>query len=338
MEFNKLVFGALALGCIVAAGAGTYLAVRQNTSAAPAAATPDSGNASASAPASQPVAASEGVITPAASDAPPAATSEPAPEPPAAAAEKPRKPARESAARASRPRESAARREAARQREERRAAIEPAPATPPPPTGSMWEPRPSVEPAVPERAPEPPPPPAIVEVVVPADAVLGLRVERTISSELARVEDRVDARVTRDVRVGDRIAIPAGATVQGSVTEVERGGKVREKARLAIRFHTVVLADGTRLAIRTEPVVREGRSPAGESTAKIGGAAAGGAILGAILGGGKGAAIGGAIGAAGGTAATMAGDRNPAVLPQGTTLSVRIQQPVTVSVSESEKE
>jgi hypothetical protein len=42
--------------------------------------------------------------------------------------------------------------------------------------------------------------------------------------------------------------------------------------------------------------------------------------------------IGGSIGAAGGTAATMAGDRQPAVLPAGTTVSVRVQQPVTVTV------
>ena len=174
--------------------------------------------------------------------------------------------------------------------------------------------------------------PETVELVVPADAVLGLQVERTVTSETARVEDRVEARVTRDIRVGDRVAIPAGSVVQGSVMEVERGGKVKERARLGIRFHTVVLADGSRLNIRTDSVVREGASPANESAAKIGGAAIGGAILGAILGGGKGAVIGGSVGAAGGTAATMAGGRNPAILPAGTTVSVRVQQPVTVTV------
>jgi hypothetical protein len=205
----------------------------------------------------------------------------------------------------------------------------------------MWEVRPPVEPDASAGAwrasaePEAPPAPAapeMLELVVPADAVLGLQIERTITSETAGIEDRVEARVTRDVRVGDRVAIPAGALVQGSVSEVERGGKVREKARLGIRFHTVVLADGSRLSIRTDAVMREGSSPATESAAKIGGAAVGGAILGAILGGGKGAAVGGAVGAAGGTAATMAGDRNPAVLPAGTTVNVRVQQPVTVTV------
>jgi type IV secretory pathway VirB10-like protein len=202
----------------------------------------------------------------------------------------------------------------------------------------MWETRPSVQPSTPDyKDPEPPPPPPppapeFVDLTVPSDAVLGLQIERTVSSELARVEDKVDARVTRDVRVSDRIAIPAGSTVRGSVTEVDRGGRVKGKARLAIRFHTIVLADGTQLALKTDPVVREGQSAGGESAAKVGGAAIGGAILGAILGGGKGAAIGAATGAAGGTAAAMTNDRNPATLAAGTTVTVRMQAPVTVTV------
>ena len=96
-------------------------------------------------------------------------------------------------------------------------------------------------------------------------------------------------------------------------------------------YATAVLAEGTQLALKTDPVVREGQSPGGESAAKVGGAAIGGAILGAILGGGKGAAIGAGVGAAGGTAAAMTNDRNPATLTAGTTVTVRMQSPITVT-------
>jgi hypothetical protein len=189
---------------------------------------------------------------------------------------------------------------------------------------------------IPEPAiPEPPPAPArrqIVEVVLPASSVVGLKVETSLSSETARVEDRVEARVTRDVLADGRLAIPAGTRVLGDVVTAERGGKMKEKARLGVRFHTVVLADGHQVPFRTDAIYREGSSPGAESARKIGGAAVGGAILGAIIGGAKGAAIGGATGAAGGSAVVMAGDRNPATLPAGTIVTVRLTSPVSVDV------
>ena len=121
----------------------------------------------------------------------------------------------------------------------------------------------------------------------------------------------------RDVRVGSEVAIPAGARALGSVTLVERGGKFKDRARLGIRFHTLVLADGTRLPITSETIYRNGDAPGNASAAKIGGGAVAGAILGAIIGGAKGAAIGAAAGAGGGTAAVMAGDAQRGDVPVG---------------------
>ena len=344
MEFNKLVSAGLTVGCLAAAGGGAYLAVRQ-TQAAPAAL------AAPVAPAT--VTESEGVITPdarkpevsqplapAAPEQRAPAVSTPAPSP-SRATRVVQRPASSPSTRPStrddaRPSARDANRDATSIA--RSGSESPAPPAAPSTAGSMWETRPSVQPSAPEYrepeppAPPPPPAPEFVDLTVPSDAVLGLQIERTVSSELARVEDRVDARVTRDVRVGDRVAIPAGSTVRGSVSEVDRGGRVKGKARLAIKFHTIVLADGTQLPLKTDAVVREGASPGGESAAKVGGAAIGGAILGAILGGGKGAAIGGAVGAGAGTAAAMTNDRNPATVAAGTTVTVRMQAPITVTV------
>ncbi len=85
--------------------------------------------------------------------------------------------------------------------------------------------------------------------------------ETSITSETARVEDRVEARVTRDVMADGRVAIPAGTRVIGDVTLVERGGKMKDKARLGVRFHTLVLADGNQVPFRTDAIFREGASP-----------------------------------------------------------------------------
>jgi hypothetical protein len=203
------------------------------------------------------------------------------------------------------------------------------PSPTPEPAPQVVEVQPVFAPAAVESRP---PVPSFEDLTVEADSVLGLQVDTAVTTERAKVEDKVNARVTRDVKVGSEIAIPAGSRVEGSVTLVDQGGKVKERARLGIRFHTLVLADGTRVPISTEALYREGPSPAGESTAKIGGAAVGGAILGAIMGGSKGATIGGAVGAAGGTAAVMASDRNPATLAAGSTVTVRVLSPVTVTV------
>jgi hypothetical protein len=172
------------------------------------------------------------------------------------------------------------------------------------------------------------------ELVVSANSVIGLETETRISSETARIEDRVEARVTRDVKVGDTIAIPTGSRAIGSVIQVERGGKFKERARLGIRFTTLVLADGTRLPMSTEAIYREGDAPGAESAKKIGGGAIGGAILGAILGGAKGAAIGATAGAGGGVAVVQAGDRQEATLPAGSPITVRVLAPLTVIVEQ----
>jgi hypothetical protein len=174
----------------------------------------------------------------------------------------------------------------------------------------------------------------VEELVVSADSVVGLQVDTAVSSENAKVEDAVEARVTRDVTVGDRVAISAGTRVRGSVVLVERGGKIKEVARLGVRFHTLVMADGLEVPVVTETIYREGKSPGGESVAKIGGAAVGGAILGAIIGGTRGAAIGGSVGAAGGTAAVMASEPNPATFAKGSTVTVRLSEPVTVTTEQ----
>ena len=207
----------------------------------------------------------------------------------------------------------------------------PPPAAPAQVQAETPAPLPVEAPRVVEAAPAPPEP-RFDDLELPAQSVIGLQLETSVTTETARVEDAVIARGTRDVRVCDLLAIPAGSTAHGEVTLVERGARVRERARLGVRFTSIVLGDGTRVPIDTEPIYREGSSVRNENAAKIGGGAIGGAIIGGILGGAKGAAIGGSIGAGAGTAAVAAGGRNAATLPSGTPVTVSIERPVTVTV------
>ena len=341
MFSNRLVIAALGIGCIAAAAAGGYVASRQNVSDALAAA-PVAQSApspaptpAATTPADKPVQETEALVGDTAKAAPAAAMPVPQPASTARSSASTRRPEPEP-----------------RRDSRTPAATSPRAATQPPPLTSSWpssanaqppaqttpapsqvEPTPRPEERTPEpaRAPEPPQK-TFEELVVSSDSVIGLVNDSRITSETARIEDRVDAHVSRDVKVGDRVAIPAGAKVIGSVTQVDRGGKFKERARLGIRFHTIVLADGTRVPISTDTIYREGEAPGNSSAAKVGGGAVGGAILGAILGGAKGAAIGSTVGAGAGTAAVVAGDRNAAVMRPGDPTTVKILSPVTVTV------
>lgn len=183
-----------------------------------------------------------------------------------------------------------------------------------------------------DAAPAPPVLARVMAVEIPSNAVIGIRLDTTVSSETANVEDTVRARVTRPVIVDGITVLPAGARLVGSVTMVERGGKIRERARVGIRFTSVVVGDDVRVPIQTEAIYRDGEAPAREATAKIGASAVVGSILGGVFGGKKGAVIGGAAGAAGGTAIVVAGDRNAAVLASGSPLTLRLSEPAVFDV------
>jgi hypothetical protein len=324
MFSNRLAFAVLGAASIAAAAAGGYLASRENASTAPPVALSSAVSPEAAGvPAPTPVEETEAIVGDAARatarvDSKPAPASQQV----------------EAVRRESKPRPSASRPRPNVAPPTQSARTEPAPAPPPIPAPVLPEPL-SVPPVEEVRIepPAPEPPEQVAhELVVAADSVVGLQTETALSSERARVEDRVEAHVVRDVRVGAEVAIPAGTRAIGSVMVVDRGGKFKERARLGVRFHTLVLADGTRLPVTTETIYRHGDAPGNGSAAKIGGGAVAGAILGAILGGAKGAAIGATTGAGAGTAAVVAGDRDAAEFPAGTEVTARILSPVTVTV------
>jgi hypothetical protein len=317
MDISKATLGVVAAASLVAGAGGAWLATRSHEATAPAAQTAaGSGDLTAATGVEQ----SEAVVTdPAAGAATsaPAASIAPAPAPAPAPART--APERQAPARTQRP--------SAPAREQ-------SPSSTPAPERTLTPPAlETARPIEPEPVrPAAPPEPKFVDLVIPSEAVVGLQVDTPVSTETARVEDQIVAHVTRDVKVGDRVAIPSGAKAQGEVTLVERGGKLKDRARLGVRFTSIVLADGTRVPIETDTIYREGEGQGTQSAAKIGGGAIGGAIIGGIIGGAKGAAIGGSVGAGAGTAAVVAGGRNAATLSSGSPVTVRLQQPATVTV------
>jgi hypothetical protein len=171
--------------------------------------------------------------------------------------------------------------------------------------------------------------PQFREVTAPAGTSLSLEMQSTVSSETAKVETPVRARLRQAVVVDDVTVLPAGAVLVGNVTEVDRAGRVQGRSRLAFRF-TEALFDGQTEDVRTNPITFEGEATKGEDATKIGGGAVGGANIGGILGGKDGAAKGAAIGGAAGTGVVLATRGREVVVNSGTDVTATLATPFTI--------
>jgi hypothetical protein len=163
-------------------------------------------------------------------------------------------------------------------------------------------------------------------VEIPSGTEVDVRLQNTLSSGTAQVEDRFEGTTLVDLNVSGRTAIPAGSVMRGVVTAVEPATRTNRTARMTVSFDQVTI-DGRTYPMRgtvTEAI--EGSGIRGEAGRAGAGAAVGG-LLGAVLGGVKGAVLGAVIGAGGTIAAT---EGKEVELPQGSVLRVRIDAPVQV--------
>ena len=168
-------------------------------------------------------------------------------------------------------------------------------------------------------------------ITIPAGTALTVRLASTVSSRTSRVESPVNATIVRPILINGTTVVPAGSAVSGYVSQAERSGRVKGRARVGVRFTTLRL-DGTRYRVETASINRVAPGTKKADATKIGIGAGAGAIVGAIAGGKKGAAIGSAVGAGGGTGVVLATRGREVSLPRGTTVTTRLTQPLTVRV------
>lgn len=169
------------------------------------------------------------------------------------------------------------------------------------------------------------------EVTLPAGTTLRLELKSAVSSDSSNVEDAVQATLRQPVSVDGQVVLPAGTEVAGRVTDAERSGRVKGRARVAYRFDSLRFGD-ERYDIRTSPLSHLAPATKGEDATKIAVGAGAGAAIGALLGGGDGAAKGAAIGGAGGTGVVLATRGKEVRLGPGADVNTRLTAPVTVRV------
>jgi type IV secretory pathway VirB10-like protein len=161
---------------------------------------------------------------------------------------------------------------------------------------------------------------------VPEGTEIDVRLDDRLSSETARVEDRVEATTVADLYNGNTVIIPAGSRLRGTVTAVDKAGRIERKGRVTVSFDRITIR-GRMYDMRGTPMEALESAGIEAETGRIATGAGVGAIIGGILGGLRGAITGVLVGAGGVIAAT---DGEDVDLAPGTILRVRFESALRV--------
>src|SRR4030095_14107249 len=157
--------------------------------------------------------------------------------------------------------------------------------------------------------------PADRGLTLPPDTVINVQMNTTLSSRTARVGDKFTATVTVPVYINGQTVIPAGAIVEGRVTQVTPAKRMNRSGTIGIDFDALVFPNGNAVQLvgtltssdsdtqrRIDDESRVSGKGNDRASVFIGGGWRVGAVLGGIAGGGKGAVLGGIAGAGAGVA------------------------------------
>ena len=198
------------------------------------------------------------------------------------------------------------------------------------PRSPQSEPAPTSAPAYSTTAP----PSSPNRITVPMGTRLVVRTIDAIDSSKNRVGDKFQASLEQPLYVDEMLVAPRGADVYGRLEEAKEAGHIQGKSQLKLSLTGIVI-NGQTVPLSTGDYEVSGKSRGANTAKKVGGGAAVGAVIGAIAGGGKGAAIGAGVGAGAGTAVQVMTKGEEVHVPSETLLEFALDQPLTVSVSQS---
>jgi len=185
-------------------------------------------------------------------------------------------------------------------------------------------------------------------MTVPSETTIPLELRNAISSKTAFPGQAIYCQTLYPITVNDRIVIPVGSYVKGSITQVIKPGRIRGKAKLGLRFDSLTLPNGVTQPLRAtlsafagngregfnrKEAKIEGQSTKGQDAGRIARATVVGAEIGSIAGIShgrtlKGLGIGSAAGAATGAIWVLAGRGKQIFLPPGTNLELELTAPM----------
>lgn len=186
------------------------------------------------------------------------------------------------------------------------------------------------------------------EIIVPASTQIPLALTSAISSRTAYAGEPIYCQTVYPIDINNRIVIPVGTYVKGTITEVVRAGHIHRRSRMGLRFDSMILPGGFSKVFtgtlagfagngqeefnKTESKIK-GAGDKGKDAETIAISGAEGAGIGSIAGissghSGVGAAAGGVGGAIAGTVFVLASRGKDIMLPAGTNLQLELTRPL----------
>jgi hypothetical protein len=202
------------------------------------------------------------------------------------------------------------------------------------------------QPAVPALKARPEIPPGSIQVDSGTHILLSMI--NSVSTRQAVVGDRIYLETAFPVIANNKVVVPRGSWVTGTVTEVRRPQRMKGRAELAVRFDSLTLPNGTTRNFRSdlgavdattgstldrEHSTVKAPSDKKENAGTVLVTTAEGAAIGTAVGAaaghlGGGGLIGVAGGAAGGLISVLASHGPDAMLPRGSTVEMVLDRPI----------
>jgi hypothetical protein len=185
---------------------------------------------------------------------------------------------------------------------------------------------------------------AAADSILPEGTRISLQLNDQLSTKNNGEGDSFEAIVTEPVHLADRMVIPKGSVVSGSISRIQRPGRFKGKAVMTLLFQSISISghgqvpivaslvgvdrEGTR-GVSNEGVIH-GKGSAGRDIGKVLTPGLIGAGIGTVAGGGKGAGIGAGVGAAVGLATVFASRGKDIELRRGAALDISLDKPLSV--------
>lgn len=175
-----------------------------------------------------------------------------------------------------------------------------------------------------------------IPVTVASGATLQIRIDRGLDSNHVQPGTPFTGTILNDMVANGLVAVPRGASVQGTVADAKHAGVLKGEGELALQLTAVVLG-GRSYPVSTLVWQRAGHDKTVRTVDSALGLGALGAVFGGLAGGGAGAAIGAGVGGAVGVGSSAASPGGNVIVPPESVLTFSLAQPLPVTTVPQEE-